>query len=71
MLDGAFLMGGARLVAFKGLGNVFMRQFRCLVSAAIAAGIGAIWASAPVAAAPLPDAVSIEVFAMLPEVEGA
>ncbi len=44
-----------------------MRRLWCLVCAAIAA----ISANASVAAAPLPDAVSIETFAMLPEVEGA
>ncbi|MEO7409741.1 MAG: S9 family peptidase [Sphingomicrobium sp.] len=44
-----------------------MRRFGFLAFAAIAA----ICANAPLAAAPLPDAVPIETFAMLPEVEGA
>lgn len=44
-----------------------MRRLWCLVCAAIAA----VSANTSVAAAPLPDAVSIEAFAILPEVEGA
>lgn len=44
-----------------------MRRLWCLVCAAIAA----VSANTSVAAAPLPDAVSVETFAMLPEVEGA